>query len=68
MNPRTRTVIVIWTAVIGLLGYDLFTLEHDGTDTTISAVIITATKDWPMIAVGFGILVGHLFFQMNGKK
>lgn len=68
MTPRTRTIAVIWTVVAGTLGYDLYTLLKDGSDTTISAVIIETSKDWLIIPVIVGILVGHLFFQMGGKK
>lgn len=67
MTPHNRTIAVIWTVVVGTLGYDLYTLLKDGSDTTISAVIIETSKDWLIIPVVFGVLIGHLFFQM-GKK
>ena len=66
MSNRLRTTLVIWAAVGALLAYDLYCVLTDP-DSTISAVVSDSAKRWPIIAVAFGLLMGHLFFPVEGK-
>lgn len=58
----TASIIIIVT--VGLLAYDVWVKAKDPTgDSTISWVVLTSSKRWPVIAFAFGFLMGHLFFQ-----
>lgn len=57
---RTVGFIVLMVAIIA--AYDTWTLAVNGYETTISAVLGEAAKQWPIICGIAGILFGHLWF------
>lgn len=63
MTPKqiTVTVIVATTAII--IGYDCYAVLVGGIDATVSEIIWTNAKEYPIIAFGAGLLCGHLFWQ-----
>lgn len=60
---REMTTIIIIAATVILIGYDVFAFIFAGADATISVVIWEASKDFPMVPFGFGVLMGHFFWQ-----
>ena len=64
MNLPDLTAAVIAGATALLIAYDVWVKLKDPTgDSTISWVVLTSSKKWPVIAFAFGFLMAHLFFQ-----
>ena len=60
------TGLVILSAIILLLGYDLFVVLHDGNyDHTISQWVYTMSKEFMIIPVLVGIVIGHFFWPIH---
>jgi hypothetical protein len=59
------TLFITVGAVILLALYDVFAFARGGTPNTISFIIITWSKDYPIIPLAFGILMGHFFWQLH---
>lgn len=58
------TSIIIGSVTALLIAYDVWVAYKDPTkDATISWVLLSSSKKWPVIAFAFGFLMGHLFFQ-----
>jgi hypothetical protein len=64
MDLATVTSIVIAAVAVLLIAYDVWVKykQPDG-NATISWVVLSSSKRWPVIAFAFGFLMGHLFFQ-----
>lgn len=45
-----------------LIGYDIFAVIRWGYHGTISYDVLTAARAYPIIGVGVGIVIGHLFW------
>lgn len=69
MNWKAITKLVIVLSIIVLFLYDWLTIEYGGYDTSISHTLYTMAQEFPVVAFGFGFLMGHLFWpqSINGK-
>jgi len=55
--------------VIGLLiVYDIAIYSTSGVDATISRVTLSWSSDIPIVLIGIGVLIGHLFWPQPSKK
>jgi len=61
---RITQVGVIATAVLWI-GWDVVAYLWGGNESTISRVITDASRDWPIIPLLVGIVLGHLFFSQT---
>ncbi len=53
-------------ATVFILGvYDIFAEIFGGDSTTISQIILHMSQAVPIIAVAFGVLIGHLFWPQQ---
>ena len=68
IDGPTVTRMVLLMTLIGLLGYDLFAVYQFGYDGTISLVVFTMAKAYPIIPFLAGVVVGHLFFPIEGTN
>lgn len=71
IDGPTVTKLALVLTLVALLAYDLFAVYAFGYDGTISLVIFTMAKAFPIIPFLAGVVVGHLFFPIegtNGKK
>jgi hypothetical protein len=55
----TVIFIVFWVALLTV--YDVWALTK-GYEFTVSSTLLQAARDWPIIPLVVGILIGHLFF------
>lgn len=62
-----QTVIVIVLAILGLIAWDIYAVIKGGNKATISYIIATTAKRWPLIAFVFGLLMGHFFFPVDSN-
>jgi len=60
---RKKTIILLFASAIGLSVYDLYAADKEGVEATISQVITEGAKQRPIIAVFFGVLMGHWFWS-----
>lgn len=63
---RTAWFIVAFAAVLGI--YDTWTLAANGYDTTVSWVLYSKSKQWPVIPFSIGFLMGHVFMPNRAVK
>lgn len=61
----TRTTWVLAALVLGLFGYEGYTLGNSAEGDTISEVMWTLSDRWPIV-IGFCfLLMGHWFWPRN---
>jgi len=58
---QLATWILILTVAVGASVYDVFAATNQSTGDTISAVLRTLSRDWWVVAYGWGLLGGHFF-------
>ncbi len=68
MKLKTVTAIFTVAFVLIALGYDAYVLIADGTEATISHLIITASKEFTLIPFLFGFLMGHFYWPLRPTK
>lgn len=68
IDGPTVTRMVLLLTLICLLGYDLFAVYSFGYEGTISLVVFTMAKAYPIIPFLAGVVVGHLFFPIEGTN
>ena len=61
----TATVVFFIVIVFAIAVFDVYIIFKKGKGEAISAYIIRWSKDYPMLTLGFGILIGHLFWSME---
>jgi hypothetical protein len=66
VDGPTVTIMTLLLALVALLGYDLFAVYRFGYEGTISLVVFTTAKAFPIIPFLAGVVVGHLFFPIEG--
>ena len=59
----TSMVIVLTVVVLAL--FDVYIIAKKGKQESISAHIIRGSKQYPLVVLMFGILLGHLFWSMK---
>ena len=68
VDGPTVTRLTLLLTLIALLGYDLFAVYQFGYEGTISLVVFTMAKSFPIIPFLVGVVVGHLFFPIEGTN
>lgn len=58
----TLLAIGFWLSIAGILAYEGYAL-HQREGRTISEIVWRLTVAHPMVAFGFGVLMGHFFWQ-----
>lgn len=66
IDGKTVTRLVLVMVLIALLAYDLFAVYKFGYAGTISLVIFSLSKMYPIVPFLAGIVCGHLFFPIEG--
>jgi hypothetical protein len=61
MHYFKPTIVFIVGSVAAVTIYDVWAVAG-GYERTISATLLQAAKDWPIIPFALGVLSGHLFF------
>jgi hypothetical protein len=56
--------VVIGTAVLLAL-YDVAARVFGGNEAALSAVLLDAARQWPIVAVVAGAIVGHIFWGVR---
>lgn len=59
----TRTFICLW--MLQLFVFDVLARVAGGNEATVSAVLLDASKAWPIIPIIFGILIGHIWWSVR---
>jgi hypothetical protein len=67
VDGRTVTKLALLMALVLLLAYDLFAVYYFGFEGTISVVVFTLAKSAPIIPFLAGVVVGHLFWPIEGN-
>jgi len=68
VHGPTVTRMVLTMTLVCLLVYDLFAVYRFGYEGTISLVVFTMAKSYPIIPFLAGVVVGHLFFPIEGTN
>jgi len=61
----SETNIVMMSASILLILFDVYIIIKRGKRESISAYVINGSKKYPLLVLCFGILLGHLFWSMS---
>lgn len=67
LKLRVITKIILISFVIILSMYDIWALIFGGVDATISRIVLSYAKDYPIIPFAFGVVCGHLFWSQKEK-
>jgi len=65
---RLVTKIVVIASAAAWIAWDVFAYLRGGNESTISRVVLESSRDWPIIPLLAGIVVGHLFFPQTPAK
>ena len=68
MNTKLVTGIVLVVSLVGLVAYDLVVNFNKVQGDTISEVLGATFKAAPVLAMGLGVVVGHLVGTMPAAK
>ena len=59
------TIMIIIATAIFLVIFDVYIIAKKGKQESISAHIIRGSFKYPLVVLLFGMLLGHLFFNMT---
>lgn len=59
------TLIIFWAVAIFLGVFDIWVIATKGKHESISAYVIRGSRQYPLLVLLFGILLGHLFWSMR---
>jgi hypothetical protein len=62
------TVILIFAAIIVLVGWDIYAAANAHKGDTISEIVFAASLKRPMIPFTVGFICGHLFWPQSKPK
>jgi uncharacterized membrane protein len=65
MTTKKITVIVILTAIVALIGWDIYAVANSESGDTISHVVLAASLKRPAIPFAVGFICGHLFWPQG---
>lgn len=58
----TRTLAYVLTVVAVSIVFDAIMYAREGWTGTISYLVLTRSRRYPIIALAVGVLIGHLFW------
>lgn len=59
------TVLFIVCTFLAIVIFDIWVIMKNGKQESISAHIIRGSKQYPLLVLLFGIVLGHLFWSMR---
>lgn len=59
------TLLFIGVLVVAIAIFDVVIIAKKGKHESISAHIIRGSKQYPLLVLIFGVVLGHLFWSMN---
>lgn len=59
------TIIFIISTVLAIAVFDFWVIIKKGKQESVSAHIIRGSKQYPLLVLLFGIVLGHLFWSMR---
>ena len=59
------TILFIVIIVVVITIFDVVIIAKKGKHESVSAHIIRGSKQYPLLVLIFGIVLGHLFWSMN---
>lgn len=59
------TTVFIFVIIFIVAVYDVWVIWKKGKTHSISAVIIRSSKQYPLITLMVGVLIGHLYWRMD---
>jgi hypothetical protein len=59
------TLIVLVVVTLFLVIFDVYIIAKKGKQESISAHIIRGSRNYPLLVLAFGVLLGHLFWSMK---
>ena len=62
MNPRTITIALLIVTVIVWVLWDVYAALNNAPNDTITHILRVYTRQHPVIPLGIGIVLGHLFW------
>lgn len=62
----TTTRVFLACIVAAIICYDLWVLWRVGEEASISRVVYDLARDYPVLAVLFGMMLGHIFWVQRG--
>lgn len=65
MEGKKVTDLVWLGTIVGLLGYEAYTLANKKEEDTLSESVWRAVAKRPLISFGIGALVGHFIWQSD---
>ena len=68
MNWRRATKIAIPVVTVAVILYDILAISRGGVDATISRVLLGWAQRWPVIPLGVGVLMGHLWWSQSCQR
>jgi len=60
-----ETAIFIGLVILAILVFDVYIIAKKGRYHSVSAFLIRASYEWPMIPFLMGYVCGHLFWKMS---
>ena len=67
MNGPDITKAVLIVNLVALILYDIAVLWGWGLSSTISVVAYDIAREHPLVAVGVGLVIGHVFFPLASR-
>lgn len=67
-NLGTLNIVIalcMHVVVSAVLIYDIWATVRHGRESTVSAVILSWAKNYPIVPFVFGLVCGHLFWSQN---
>lgn len=69
MTGKALTKLIVLAVIAILIVYDIAIYAFSGVDATISRVALSWSQDIPIVLIGIGVLLGHLFWpQLSSKQ
>ena len=64
MNWELITDVLIWVVAAFLIIYDVAVIFYHGANASISVRVVNMSKQYLIIPVIIGVLIGHFFFPL----
>lgn len=68
MDIKNITKIFIVVSIVVIILFDMYVFMDGGTKATISWTMFTWAHSYPIFPFSMGVIMGHLFWQMDARK
>lgn len=62
------TIVFVWVILILIFVYDVIAIMVDGTEGSISHLLIVWSYNYPVFTFLVGFVMGHLFWRVRSTK